>query len=475
MGALAAADGIDFAAALADRARRAGADAAQAGHLARDRFELDADTGGVNLVATNHDDTTALTVFRDGRRGSAELTGRDETAIEAAIRNALDSADAARPDPANGVAEVESVPPSRHGPERPDRDAMLGTLRQFVGEARERFPLLRIRHADYSFEDRRRSFANTAGVRRQERRALHRFWTMFGAKDGERSTSFNYTGACAREPFERLMDAGGTEPLIVDTMRSFDPRPVPEKFTGDVIVTPHCAAWVASVLAGALDGYALMGGLTPWEGREGEPLASAQFSLLNRPADSGIADGSDFDDCGVSTRNVDVIRDGVFESFLDRLLLLAQARPAAERRSSQPRHPARRARHRSPRYGRPERGIVLARFSGRQSQPQARLQRGREELLLRRERRSSVSADRDHGERQLPGPADEHPGRVERVDRLRWRRVPVPGRLGGHDLQTVSRRMRASGRTAGAATPGTFSGNSDRPCPRAEPSREARR
>ena len=356
-------DGIDFAAALVERARRAGADAAQAGHVARERFELDADSGGVNLVATNHDDTTALTVFRDGRRGSAELTGRDEAAIDAAVRNALDSAGAARPDPANGVAEVESVPPSRHGPDRPDREAMLAALRQFLGEARERFPLLRIRHADYSFEDRRRSFANSAGVRRQERRALHRFWTMFGAKDGERSTSFNYTGTSAFEPFERLIEAGGAESLIADTMRSFDPRPVPGKFTGDVIVTPSCAGWVANVLAGALDGYALMGGLTPWEGREGERIASAGFSLLNRPADAHIAEGSDFDDCGVSTRNVDVIRDGVLQTFLtDFFCSRKLGRPQNAGRRNLVIPPGERGVEALIRET--ERGIVLGRFSG---------------------------------------------------------------------------------------------------------------
>ena len=363
MGASADADGADFAAALVERARRAGADAAQAGHMTRERFELDADTGGVNLVATNHDDTTVLTVFRNGRRGSAVLTGREVTATEAALRNAIDSADAARPDPANGVAEIESAPPSRHGPERPDRDAMLGALGRFLDEARERFPLLRIRHADYSFEDRRRSFANTAGVRRQERRAVHRFWTMFGAKDGERSTSFNHAGACAFEPFARLMEAGGVESLIVDTMRSFDPGPVPGKFTGDVIVTPPCAAYIATVLAGAVDGYALLGGLTPWEGREGERIASAGFSLLNRPADARIADGSDFDDFGVPTRNVDVIRDGVLETFLvDFFCSRKLGRPQNAGRLNLVVPPGERSVEDLVRET--ERGILLARFSG---------------------------------------------------------------------------------------------------------------
>ena len=363
MGTLTDTDGIEFAASLVERAYRAGADAAQARHTAAERFELDGDTGGVNLVATNHDDTTALTVFRDGRRGSAELTGRDKAAVEAAIRNALDSANAAPPDPANAVAEAESAPPSYHGPERPDRDGMLAAVRDYVGEVRRRFPLLRIRHAIYSFDDRHRSFANTAGVRRQERRAVHRFATMFGAKDGERSTSFNYTGASAYAPFERLIEAGAVEPLMADTMRSFDPRPVSGKFTGDVIITPSCAASVAAMLARAFSGYALMGALTPYADREGERVASPAFSLLNRPADPRFPDGSDFDDCGVSTRNVDVIRDGVFETFLiDFFCSRKLGRPQNAGRHNLVIPPCERSVEALVRET--ERGIVLARFSG---------------------------------------------------------------------------------------------------------------
>ena len=309
-------DGIDFAAALVERARHAGADAAQAAHVAMEQFELDADTGGVNLIATKHGDSTTLTVFRDDRRGTTELTGRDEAAVDGAIRNAIDTADAARPDPANAVANARSAPPSRHGPEQADRDGMLAAVRDYLDEVRARFPLLRIRHAIYSFEDRCRSFANTEGVRRQERRAVHRFGTMFGAKDGTRSTSFNYTGAGAWEPFERLIEAGAVESLIAETVRSFDPRPVPEKFIGDVILTPSCTASIAGTLARAFDGYALMGGLTPYAGREGQTIASPAFSLVNRPADARFPDGADFDDHGVPTRNVDVIRNGVLKTFL---------------------------------------------------------------------------------------------------------------------------------------------------------------
>ena len=74
----------------------------------------------------------------------------------------LTSAHAARPDAANAIAQTDSAPPTRHGPDRPDRDAMHAALRHFLVDVRERFPLLRVRHANYGFEDRCRSFANTA-------------------------------------------------------------------------------------------------------------------------------------------------------------------------------------------------------------------------------------------------------------------------------------------------------------------------
>ena len=240
---------------------------------------------------------------------------------------------------------------------------MLAAVREYLDEVRERFPLLRTRHAIYSFEDRHRSFANTAGVRRQERRAVHRFATMFGAKDGERSTSFNYTSACAFEPFGRLIEVGRVEPLIIDAMGSFDPRPVPGKFTGDVIITPDCAASLAGTLARAFGGYALMGELTPYANREGETIASPGFSLLNRPADPRFPDGSDFDDCGVSTRNVDVVRDGVFKTFLiDFFCSRKLDRPQNAGRRNLAVPPGERSIDDLVRET--ERGIVLARFSG---------------------------------------------------------------------------------------------------------------
>ena len=111
---------MDVAESLVECAIKQGADAAQALHVDSERFEIDADTRAVNLVRTNHGDDSTLTVFRDEKKGSANLNGRDEDEIKNAIHSALEAA-AGLTDEANQIAETNSQPPSRHGPVGRDR------------------------------------------------------------------------------------------------------------------------------------------------------------------------------------------------------------------------------------------------------------------------------------------------------------------------------------------------------------------
>ena len=159
-------------------------------------------------------------------------------------------------------------------------------------------------------------FANSRGVRQHERRAWYQFGAMFSAKDGPRVTSFNYSGAASYAPFERLLAVGTVGRLLDETLRSFEARPVPEKFVGDVIITPDCLRHLVGTIAGALSGYALMAGTTPYKGRRGETIASPLFSLLNRPRSSDFPEGSDFDGFGIPTGDLDVVNKGDLNDFL---------------------------------------------------------------------------------------------------------------------------------------------------------------
>jgi PmbA protein len=60
----------------------------------------------------------------------------------------------------------------------------------------------------------------------------------------------------------------------------------------------------------------LFAGTTPYRERKGEQIASDKFSLLNRPRSRDFPGGTDFDDFGVPTQDLDVVKDGMLNEFL---------------------------------------------------------------------------------------------------------------------------------------------------------------
>jgi PmbA protein len=307
---------IEFAADLVERALRAGADDAQVTTVGFDRFEIDFNQRKVDLLRSTTNETTSIMVVAGGKRGSASLNGRDPDAVENALASARSAAEAGLADPANRVAEAPSQAASRHGPEAPDRDAMIERVMACTQELNARYPLIRTRNSIYSFFAKETHFANSRGVRQQERRGWYLFGAMFSAKDGPRTTSFNYSGVASYAPFGELLSVGTVRPLIEQTLRSFDARPVPEKFVGDVILTPDCLFHLVPTVARSLNGYELLSGTSPYKDKKGETIASPLFSLLNRPRNAAFPEGSDFDGFGIPTSDADIVRNGRLENHL---------------------------------------------------------------------------------------------------------------------------------------------------------------
>jgi hypothetical protein len=143
--------------------------------------------------------------------------------------------------------------------------AVLTCTRELNGS----YPLIRARNGTHTFFVKDISFANSRGVHQQQRRAWYQFVAMSSAKDGTSATSFNHSGAASYAPFERLLAVGTVGRLIEETLRSFDAKPVPEKFVGDVILTPDCMYHLIPVLGRALGGYEFLSGHLAVQGKPG--------------------------------------------------------------------------------------------------------------------------------------------------------------------------------------------------------------
>jgi len=306
----------DLAAEAVARAQKAGADEAQAAAARTSYFEIDYSSRRASLARSVDSLRIDLTVFRAGKRGSASLTGARSAELDEAVAAALAAAEAGVPDPANGVAEGFDALATDYGPERPDRAAMSAAMTDFGAALAEQHPKIVTDGALYAFTDAETGFANSRGLRHVSRRGVHSFGLMFAARDGGRTTSFNHTGWQRFEPCADLLASGSLRRLLDEAALSLDAKPAPQKFVGDLILTPDAADTLIGPLAGALSGHALFAGTSPFKDKRGALVAGPCFSLLNRPRGATFAGGADFDSYGAPTQDLDVIRDGVLNEFL---------------------------------------------------------------------------------------------------------------------------------------------------------------
>ena len=310
-------DDLAFVQDFVARARAAGADEAQVRLSYEEGVEVDFETKRISLLRTTRQDDILLTVFKSTRKGSAAIAGRAADAAARAVDEALAAADAAPPDPANGIAVSEPRPPTAYGAAEPDREQLVDAARGHIDRMARDYPAIVTRNAYHRFNRTRRSFANSHDVVRQETRGRYSFFTLFAARRNGHATSFNYHGVSSYVPFAQLAQVGALPQLYGDMVRSFDPQPAPGKFVGDVILTPDALyEMVIPPLTRALSGYSLLSGTSPYCDRRGQVIASPAFSLLNRPTPGYFPEGIDFDGFGIPTSDLDVIKDGVLNDFL---------------------------------------------------------------------------------------------------------------------------------------------------------------
>ncbi len=373
--------GLDFAQALVAQALKAGADDAQVFVEDQTFFEIQTTKEGIHLVRSNVNDSAKLTVFKDGCKGETSLNGRARADAQQVIDLGIEAALAGVQDEANQVWEpspgdaktitslkASSEPGMSYGPAAPDKEIMIESLLEYLDDVAKTFPKVNVELNNVTFTLVERRFVNSKGMHQHERRGYYGFQTMFSGKDEEQTTSFNYTGVSSYQPFEKLLDVGVTRRVLDEASRSFGPQPAPDKFVGDVIITPECMGPMISMLTGglaggALIGYALRTKTSPYADKIGEQIASPSFTLRNEPQSGELPQGADFDAFGVPTRDVDIIKDGVLENFLvdfyisKKLAMLQTAGVTATTVA-----PGEKSIDEI--IANTERGIILARFSG---------------------------------------------------------------------------------------------------------------
>ncbi len=224
-----------------------------------------------------------------GRSASTEMSELGKEAVRTRIAGLFDDAKSAPQDEANAVSAGQHARIVQ-GPQESDRELMADKTRELLEFRARETPRMHIDEGLVKHQWRRWHTLTSGGSDLAASIGCYELQAFGTAQDGKKSSSFNYTGGEAEELRARpAQEYFGIDRMLRDTERMIETKPLPGKFTGDLILAPNAVADLLGWLMGQLDDTQLIAGSSLYAGSVGSTIASPLFSLRSRFDAPGVA------------------------------------------------------------------------------------------------------------------------------------------------------------------------------------------
>lgn len=225
----------------------------------------------------------------EGRVASTEIADLDAGAMRDRIAGLYADAKSAPQDDANAVSAGQHARIVQ-GPQAADRDLMASKMAELLAFRATQTPKMMIDEGEAKHTLRRWHTLTTGGSDLSGSVGCYSLGAFGTARDGARSSSFNYTGgdtdhldsAPAHEQF-------GMGQMLRDTERQIHTQPAGGKFVGDVVLTPNAVASLLSWLQGQLSDTQLISGSSLYREHVGQIIASPLLTVRSRFDSPGVA------------------------------------------------------------------------------------------------------------------------------------------------------------------------------------------
>ncbi len=293
-----------------------GADSASAQALSGKKSEFTIEGGRFTLLRTTLDKALSLQAVKGGRRGSVSGNSFEPDAVLQAARDCVSSAEAAQPDDAWELAK-EGQGEFRDGAPEADMERLFQRTRELMDSVHREYPKIILEQVVTAHASRSGVYLNSHGVIYRTLSGQYEVTLMFSGHEGDKSSSFNYSGLVTDTLDRPFLDLGSVRQNLGDAERQIHTEQTQGKFEGTVIFTPDC---LGSMLSELLDNYAadsvLLDGTSQWKDRLGEQVADSRVTLSLKPLDPRVVCGERYTAEGFASQDYDVIRDGVLRHFM---------------------------------------------------------------------------------------------------------------------------------------------------------------
>jgi PmbA protein len=325
------------------------------------RHEIEAEFGRPSMLRTTDDSKLMLVGIADDKRGTMTVNRLSDDALDEAVEALWEVTAGSHPDPANDIAPSQPPQHFTGGPQEPDVERMYQRLSELLDHARSSYPNLVVRQSTVDFSEDTEWLLNSNGVDYALRQGRYDALVWFSSKEGELVSSFNGARITRADLDRPLHTCATIDALLRQSTEQVHTRKVPQKFTGDLIITPDCLDDFLSFLLERISDGALIANTSLYAGRLGETVAGAGLTLHSKPRD--LPAGYFVTGDGFEARNACILERGVLKSYL--LGLYGARKTGLDRTDSggcwvvEPGD-----RSLDELVGEVERGILISRFSG---------------------------------------------------------------------------------------------------------------
>ena len=299
-----------------DQLNKAGADKSQCGVSFSEKKELNVETGEMSLFRTTFDTNIGLSVIVDQKSGSVAINKTDTESIDDAVKKVMDMAQSSQPDDANDISPSQPQQSFSKGDEEPDMDKMYQRLDEFMDYVKTTHPIINMEAAIVDFSRAVSVFRNSNGVDFTTTEGMYGFSNMFTAKDGKDTSSFNGTEISTLQLNTPFIETGSAKRLLKQSTEQVRTKPVPEKFTGEIVVTPDCLGDFLGFITGDISDGKIISKTSIYKEKLNQQITDPRFTLHARPISEEITDGYFITDDGYVAENSTIIDKGVLKTHL---------------------------------------------------------------------------------------------------------------------------------------------------------------
>ena len=243
--------------------------------------ELNISDNEPSLLRSTDVSRLSLSGIVDGRRASTNLTDLRDEAVRAGVESLLGAARAAPQDPANKVSSNQKARIVQ-GPQEADIALLTSKAREMLDFVRRETPKVMLRES-VAAHNLGHSYTVTSGGSELEARVGCHTLSVFGvARDGDKVSSFQYTGGACNDLDRPATDYFAISEVLRDLERQIHTHPFAGKFVGAVILTPPAVNDFVNWFLGQLCDNQLISGSSLYRDQVGEAVGSSLLTLKSR-------------------------------------------------------------------------------------------------------------------------------------------------------------------------------------------------